>query len=291
MSSGNIPPYGSAQSPKSPTLSEIAADAQQKGVPDKQKQDFSNLLKDSKDSSANPPNNEDLLARESVRPEELLSSKKHGTKNDTDSPLGRNMANIHSSERLTNTAIPQQESEHSLIKDEQKQIAKAFAEQDIEKLDARLNNEAQPVVLNTTTQASDANAIKVIQASQAPTDIDAVMNQVAKQIQVSAADAVNGAEVRITLKDNVLAGTEIRIQRYGGELTVMMNTISAESAQLLAQNQAGLQKVLAERFSQEQVQVSTNMMGEDQGSSDGRSRNEYFSLDDDEQSPFNKRGE
>ena len=265
MSSGNIPSHGPTQPPVSPALSEAIPEAQKRSIPDKEKQDFSNLLKGKASSSSKPAN---------IGDENLLSSSpkhKHSIKDTSDlkkgaeNASGKSMANVRSGS-----------GEETVLAEEQ----------DAERFDAKLSSESQPMVLNVATQANEVNIIKAMQNMQAATDVDAIMKQVAKQIQVSAADAVNGAEVRITLKDNILAGTEIRIQRHGGELTVMMNTTSAESGQLLVQNQAALQKLLAERFNQEQVQVNVNVMSEE-GSSDGRSRNEYFGLDDDEQSPFN----
>ena len=263
MSSGNIPSHGPTQPPVSPALSEAIPEAQKRSIPDKEKQDFSNLLKGKASSSSKPANigDENLLSPKHKHSINSSSDLKKGAENAS----GKSMANVRSGS-----------GEETVL----------AGEQDVERFDAKLSSESQPMVLNAATQANEVNIIKAMQNMQAATDVDAIMKQVAKQIQVSAADAVNGAEVRITLKDNILAGTEIRIQRHGGELTVMMNTTSAESGQLLVQNQAALQKLLAERFNQEQVQVNVNVMSEE-GSSDGRSRNEYFGLDDDEQSPFN----
>lgn len=267
MSSGNIPPHGPTQPPASPALSEAIPEAQKRSIPDKEKQDFSNLLKGKESSSSKPANigDENLLSSSPKHKHSINSTS--DLKKGAENASGKSMANVRSGSGSGEGTV-------------------LAEEQDAERFDAKLSSEPQPMVLNAATQANEVNTIKAMQNMQAATDVDAIMKQVAKQIQVSAADAVNGAEVRITLKDNILAGTEIRIQRHGGELTVMMNTTSAESGQLLVQNQAALQKLLAERFNQEQVQVNVNVMSEE-GSSDGRSRNEYFGLDDDEQSPFN----
>ena len=125
--------------------------------------------------------------------------------------------------------------------------------------------------------------LREIQQANSVKEIDTALQKLADQIQVSAKDAVNGAEVRISLKDNVLPGTEIRIQRHGGELTVTMNTTSAEAGNFLAQHEANLQKMLAERFSNDKVQVNINMSGGDNQDSDGRSRNQYAAEDDNDQ--------
>ncbi len=133
---------------------------------------------------------------------------------------------------------------------------------------------------------ADAQLREIPQASSVK-EIDAALTKLADQIQVSAKDAINGAEVRISLKDSVLPGTEIRIQRLGGELTVTMNTSSAEAGNFLAQHEANLQKMLAERFSNDKVQVNINMSGGDNQDTDGRSRNQYVAEDDDQNSSRN----
>ena len=135
---------------------------------------------------------------------------------------------------------------------------------------------------------SDAQ-LREIQKISSVKEIDAALQKLADQIQVSAKDAVNGAEVRISLKDSVLPGTEIRIQRQGGELTVTMNTSSAEAGNFLAQHEANLQKMLAERFSNDKVQVNINMSGGDNQDTNGRSRNQYVAEDNDQNSSNNDR--
>lgn len=139
-------------------------------------------------------------------------------------------------------------------------------------------------MVNNAQNSIKADAqLREIQQANSVKEIDTALQKLADQIQVSAKDAVNGAEVRISLKDSVLPGTEIRIQRLGGELTVTMNTTSAEAGNFLAQHEANLQKMLAERFSNDKVQVNINMSGGDNQNSDGRSRNQYVAEDDNDQ--------
>lgn len=145
-------------------------------------------------------------------------------------------------------------------------------------------------LVNTTQNTITADIqLRDIQQASSVKEIDAAVQKLADQIQVSAKDAVNGAEVRISLKDSVIPGTEIRIQRMGGELTVTMNTTSAEAGNFLAQHEASLQKMLAERFSNDKVQVNINMSGGDNQDTDGRSRNQYVAEDDDQNSSRNDR--
>ena len=149
---------------------------------------------------------------------------------------------------------------------------------------------SEHAMVNNTQSSIKADAqLREIQQTSSVKEIDAALQKMADQIQVSAKGAVNGAEVRISLKDSVLPGTEIRIQRHGGELTVTMNTSSAEAGNFLAQHEANLQKMLAERFSNDKVQVNINMSGGDNQDSDGRSRNQYVAEDNDQNSSKNDR--
>ena len=124
--------------------------------------------------------------------------------------------------------------------------------------------------------------IRETQQAASVKEVNAILQKMADQIHVSAKNAVNGAEIRLTLKDNILPGTEIRIHRTEGALTVVMNTTSAEAGNFLAQHEASLQKTLAEKFANEKVQVNINMSGGDNQDTDGRSRNEYVAEDDDQ---------
>ncbi|WP_330926877.1 type III secretion HpaP family protein [Candidatus Sororendozoicomonas aggregata] len=117
--------------------------------------------------------------------------------------------------------------------------------------------------------------LQALQQTKSIKEVEAALQKMADQIQVSAKDAVNGAEMRITMKDTVLQGTEIRVHRHAGELTVTMNTTSAETHNLLAQHQASLQKHLDERFTGENVQISFNMAGDDGDNEEGSAQNEY----------------
>ena len=121
--------------------------------------------------------------------------------------------------------------------------------------------------------SSQVAGIKNIDSITGPKEINEVINKLVDKIHVSAKDVINGAEVRITMKENILPGTEIRIQRMGGELTVTMNTTSADTHNFLAVNEASLLKSLNERFG-DKVQVNINLSGGDQPG-DGRSREQY----------------
>lgn len=138
------------------------------------------------------------------------------------------------------------------------------------------NDKNQEQSLHATRDVQGANAttqIKGIEKITAPREVNEVINKLVDKIHVSAKDSINGAEVRITMKENILPGTEIRIQRMGGELTVTMNTTSTDTHNFLAVNESSLQKSLNERFG-DKVQVNINLSGGDQPG-DGRSREQY----------------
>ncbi|WP_299732812.1 type III secretion HpaP family protein [uncultured Endozoicomonas sp.] len=145
---------------------------------------------------------------------------------------------------------------------------------------------AEHALLQSTKEGQIKSDLQLreIQQTNNVKEVEAALNKLADQIKVSAKDAINGAEVRISMKDSVLPGTEIRIQRGAGELTVTMNTSSAEAGNFLAQHEAGLQKLLADRFSNDRVQVNVNLAGSNNQDTDGRSRNQYVAEENDQNS-------
>ena len=140
------------------------------------------------------------------------------------------------------------------------------------------------MALTKGTEAQIKADMQIRETQQAASlkEVNAILQKMADQIHVSAKNSVNGAEIRLTLKDGILPGTEIRIHRAEGALTVVMNTSSAEAGNFLAQHEASLQKTLAEKFAGEKIQVNINMSGGDNQDTDGRSRNEYVAEDDDQ---------
>lgn len=131
--------------------------------------------------------------------------------------------------------------------------------------------------------------IKEIHQPKSVKEVEAALLKMADKIHVSAKDAVDGSEMRISIKDNILPATEVRIHRHGGELVVTLNTTSAETHNLLAQHQASLQKHLDDRFSNENVQVSFNMAGENNDENEDGSRNQYVEDDSNDDDKKNNR--
>ena len=128
--------------------------------------------------------------------------------------------------------------------------------------------------------ADKSNALAELQKSSRAQEVAEKLQQLVDKIYVSGKDAVNGAEVRLSIKDSILPGTEIRINRNEGAVSVMLNTTSAESHNLLAQHKASLEKMLADKFTNEIVKVDLHMADNNHDENDGRSRNEYVPEDE-----------
>jgi type III secretion system needle length determinant len=113
-----------------------------------------------------------------------------------------------------------------------------------------------------------------------PQTLDRIAQQVASQILVS--DASSGTqEVRITLNESILPGTEVRIAETAGRLEVQFLTSSSDSQNTLSQNQAALQDRLTERLGQRDVVVSVKSNTHEHGDQpDSRSRQQRSVIDE-----------
>lgn len=85
--------------------------------------------------------------------------------------------------------------------------------------------------------------------------LDEIVQQLAARLLVSDSGGAVGGEVRILLKESVLAGTEIRIRRDQGEIQVIFLTASADAEQFLIEQRFSLQTLLGERL-RDSVRVS-----------------------------------
>lgn len=119
---------------------------------------------------------------------------------------------------------------------------------------------------------ADVAPIADVAPAEPSQSFETVAQQIADRILV--ADPASGnREVRITLKDSILPGTEIRIEQQSGKLQIQFFTDSPRSHELLAQHQASLQERLAEKLARHDVVVNVEFdaRGQDQPQ-DGRSR-------------------
>ena len=149
------------------------------------------------------------------------------------------------------------------------------------------NAEAQPVDMTglaTPASVPEPQGVaspETVQAS-APRAAE-LAEQVADRILVSAPEPGSAGEVRISLKESVLDGSDVRIFREGGELRIVFLPKTEAAGQLLAENSAVFQQTLGERLQDERVHVEVEppeRRGADQQDSEGRSRQRYVSPDD-----------
>ncbi|MGB0359882.1 MAG: type III secretion HpaP family protein [Endozoicomonas sp.] len=184
-------------------------------------------------------------------------------------------------EKNTENAKADDQSLESLLSERSKKSKDAVKREQERDQGGMLQNGSDQAILQNVKDGqikTDAQLREIQQANNVK-EVEAALNKLADQIKVSAKDAINGAEIRITMKDSVLPGTEIRIQKTAGELAVTMSTSSAEAGNFLAQHEASLQKLLADRFSNDRVQVNVNLADSNNQDTDGRSKNQYVSED------------
>jgi len=98
-----------------------------------------------------------------------------------------------------------------------------------------------------------------------------VFREVADRILVSDVAFSGEQEVRVTIKESILPGTEVRIAHEDGRLVVRLVTQSDQSHRILTQQQDALQNYLRDRLENRDITVDLSM--ETDSGSQGRSRN------------------
>jgi type III secretion system needle length determinant len=136
---------------------------------------------------------------------------------------------------------------------------------------------------NQQTTPSDAGAATTARVE----GINDLAAALAQRVLVSDPRSGGEHEVRILLKGELFGGTEVRIGRIHGDLTVRLATPTAETAQQLQAHAAELQNALAGRLNAT-VKVSVDVQGGgaqqggdgQPGGGDGRSRNRRQVVDE-----------
>jgi type III secretion system needle length determinant len=134
--------------------------------------------------------------------------------------------------------------------------------------------------------ADDAAKVDAPQPVQ-QASLNEMVQQVADRIMVGNSSETGQAEVRITLKNDVLGGTEIRISENAGAYEVTFQADNKDIENFLAARQEEISTALGERLDKEiKVAVTDrdgtpNQQGDDRGRqqgqgqpNDGRSRNQ-----------------
>ena len=129
--------------------------------------------------------------------------------------------------------------------------------------------------------ATDSVASDAVRSSAQ--DIGQVAGQVADRILVSMPTPGAPEEVRITLRDSVLEGSDVRISREAGEIRIVFVAQTESAQRLLAEHRGVFEQTLGESLQEERVHVAVE--GPDSGDTsrgegDGRSRQQYVPEDD-----------
>ena len=107
--------------------------------------------------------------------------------------------------------------------------------------------------------------------------------QVADRILVSMPDSSAPGEVRISLKQSILDGSDVRIFHEGGELRVVFVAETESAQRFLANNKELMQQTLGERLQDQRVHVEVEAPARGGASREddrGRSRQQYVRQDD-----------
>ncbi len=129
---------------------------------------------------------------------------------------------------------------------------------------------------NLQTQSVKAEQAAQTQATNLSTD---KVQELADRILV-ATNKDGSSEVRISLSDKALAGTDVNINRaLDGQLTVRFDTTNANSFQTLVQSQDALKSALESQNSSVRVDISN---GQDNPQGQSKGRMDYMQ-DEDEQ--------
>jgi type III secretion system needle length determinant len=125
-------------------------------------------------------------------------------------------------------------------------------------------HEGRPDQAQQAQQAGGPNLAAASQVETASRPGESLAAQLAERILVSAPDAAGGREVRILLREDVLPGTEIRIQRQeGGALSVSFVTNDLRAEQILGGGAlSDLHNALAGKL---QVEVQVRIVRPDGG--------------------------
>lgn len=104
-------------------------------------------------------------------------------------------------------------------------------------------------IIQSFQKLSRPDSTAAADGAASSTNISKVAQEIADRILVSDVSRGGGEEVRISLKDSVMPGTEIRILKEGDSIRVEILTASNESHRLLSDNRGSLQDALRERVS------------------------------------------
>ncbi len=120
-----------------------------------------------------------------------------------------------------------------------------------------------------------------VAAHHPPAALSDLVRDVADRITVGESGPSGQQEVRITLKDEVLGGTEVRITEHEGAVLVTFVAGTKDAEQLLEAQREEISRALGERLDRDvRVAVTDREGAEAQSQNDGRSRNRRLVRDE-----------
>ena len=187
-----------------------------------------------------------------------------------DTAAGEKMPQTSKQQTDTEAPIQQQTSEHSESDSQHEGEKSPEQHQQLQESQIPLADQ----VLRSFLRGTSSTALTQPAAESVPPELDVVVHQVAEEIQVASSDR----EVRITLKNSVLPGTEVRIFKSDGQTQVRFVTSAVDSFKKISLHQNALQSNLNNRIPSERFVVSVDaaLRSFDQNpNSDSRGRNRY----------------
>ncbi|MGY0215961.1 type III secretion HpaP family protein [Endozoicomonadaceae bacterium StTr2] len=110
------------------------------------------------------------------------------------------------------------------------------------------------------------------------------MRQLADRIATTADAAKGTSEVKISLKNDFLPGTDITVKQVNGELKVNIVTNNPDAHQVISAGQEQLLSNLKEKFGEVSVDLQMESNDRDQDDPDGRSRDQRDYEEDEDDS-------
>jgi type III secretion system needle length determinant len=152
---------------------------------------------------------------------------------------------------------------------------------------AGLKGEGQPggfgdAILQSMQGRSATGSTAPGGGAEASFSVSEAAQEIADRILVSDPSLSGKAEVRLTLRESVMPGTEVRISKESGMVQVELVTTSDQSFALLASQKGNLEQMLKDRMGDGvNVQVKFSESGREEG--DGRSRQQRSAYDEQEE--------
>ncbi len=148
--------------------------------------------------------------------------------------------------------------------------------------DPRLNPGLLAAGAPSLAKLPGGNPVTETHPVTSPAKLHELTEKIVSRILVSAPDdAAKTPEVRITLDNGIMKGTEVRITRDGNELNVSFFTETADAGNLLSQQQGIMKQTLSQNLRLDvHVSVGDAKSQQQQDNNQGRSRQRRYIQDE-----------